>query len=114
MSPRTVLRTELFVRTARGTPIPPGTSGVSSTAWVKVGVWDTLNTVDLCNRVITVMVNITDEVQYSKKGEIVGYFSPIEEDILKNGLAGESTDEVFWHFSREPAEQKIYARNCVY
>ena len=70
MAPRTVLRTELFVRTARGTPIPPiqqqqppGTSGVSSTAWDEVGVWDTLNTVDSCNRVITVVVNITDEVQ---------------------------------------------------
>ena len=42
VSPRTVLCTELFMRTARGTPIPPGTSGVSSTAWDEVGVWDTL------------------------------------------------------------------------
>ena len=50
------------------------------------------------------MVNITDEVQYFKKGEIVGYFSPIKEDILKQGLAGESIDEVFGHFFREPAD----------
>ena len=69
------------------------------------------------------MVNITDEVQYFKKGEIVGYFSPIEEDILKNGLSGESLDEVFGHFSREPADPtpgpssipiSEEDRNCVY
>ena len=75
MTPRTVRRTELFVRTARGSPIPPGTSGVSSSAWDEVGVWDTLNTVDSCGRVVTVVVNITDEVQYFKKGEIVGVTS---------------------------------------
>ena len=69
-----------------------------------MGVWDTLNTVDSCNRVITVVVNITDEVQYFKKGEIVGYFSPIEKDVLKHGLAGESIDAVFGHFSREPED----------
>ena len=51
VSTRTVLRTELFVRTAHGTPIPSGTSGVSSTAWDEVGVWDTLNTVDSCGTV---------------------------------------------------------------
>ena len=107
MSPRTVLRTELFVRTARGTPIPPGTSGVSSTAWDEVGVWDTLNTVDSCGRIVTVVVNITDEVQYFKKGEIVGYFSPIEDDVLEKGLAGDSIDAVFGHFSREPEDPGV-------
>ena len=95
------------MRTARGTPIPPGTSGVSSTAWDEVGVWDTLNTVDSCGRVVTVVVNITDEVQYFKKGDIVGYFSPIEDSVLEKGLAGDSIDAVFGHFSREPEDLSL-------
>ena len=49
-------------------------------------------------------MNITDEVQYFKKGEIVGYFSPIEDNVLEKGLAGDSIDTVFGHFSREPED----------
>ena len=33
----------------------------------------------------------------------MGYFSPID-DVLKKGLASKSIDEVFGHFSREPAD----------
>ena len=39
-------------------------------------------------------------MQYFKKGEIVGYFSPIEDNVLEKGLAG----AVFGHFSREPED----------
>ena len=63
-----------------------------------------MNTVDSCGNVVSVVVNITDEVQYFKKREIVGYFTPIEDDVLKSGLVGKSTDEVFGHFSREPKD----------
>ena len=49
-------------------------------------------------------MNITDEVQYFKKGDIVGYFSPIEDSVLEKGLAGDSIDAVFGHFSREPED----------
>ena len=59
---------------------------------------------DSCGRIVTVVVNITDEVQYFKKGEIVGYFSPIEDNILEKGLACDSIDAVFGHFSREPED----------
>ena len=58
-----------------------------------------MNTVNTCGRVVSVFVNITDEVQYFKNCEMVDYFTLIlEDDVLKNGLEGESIDEVFGHF----------------
>ena len=34
----------------------------------------------------------------------MGYFTPIEDHVLKNGSAGESIVEVFGHFSQEPED----------
>ena len=93
VSPRTVFCTELCVPTARGSPIPAGTSGVASTAWDEVGVLDTLNMFDFCGRIASVVVNVPDKMQYFKK-----------DDDLKKGLAGDSIAEVFGHFSCEPED----------
>ena len=34
----------------------------------------------------------------------MGYFSPIEDSVLEKGLAGDSIDAVFGHFSQEPED----------
>ena len=56
-------------------------------------MWDTLNMVDSCGRIVFVIVYVTDEVQHFKKREIVGYFTPICDVDLKRGLSGESIDK---------------------
>ena len=69
-----VFRTEFSVGKAHGFIITAGTSGIASTAWDEIGVWDTLNMVIFCGKILSVVVNVSDKVQYLKKGEIVDYF----------------------------------------
>ena len=51
------------------------------------------------------LTNTTNDEQFYKAGEIVGFFQLVpEEDILEQGLPEARIDEVFSDFSREPKE----------
>ena len=55
--------------------------------------------------IFSVQTNTTNDEQFYKAGEIVGFFQPVlEEDILEHGLPEARIDEVFSDFSREPKD----------
>ena len=101
---RTALRTELAAKTARGEMIPWGVSGVSATAERDVGLWDTLDTVDQFGNVCSIVTNITDDPISYLKGEIVGFFQPLSQEDIENGVSEKSIDSIFNNFSKEPEE----------
>ena len=43
-----------------------------------------MNTVVSFGKIVFIIVNVTDEAQYSRKSEIVGYFTPICDDDHAN------------------------------
>ena len=49
------------------------------------------------------LTNITNDDQFYKTGDIVGFSQPVpEEEIVEHGLPEARIDEVFSDFSREP------------
>ena len=61
IAPRTVLRTELTVQSARGEFLIPKLCGIASSAIDEIGVWDTLNEIDVKGCICTVVTNMSDE-----------------------------------------------------
>ena len=104
VSPRTVMRIDLSVSNALGTPLDPGIFGVSGSAFDQVGVWDTLNEVDRYGTVCTVVTNTSSEEVIFRRGEIVGFFSPLSDNAMRQGLSEAKIDAIFNDFSKEPKE----------
>ena len=71
IAPRTVLRTELTVHSARGEFLIPKLCGIASSAIDEVGVWDTLNEIDGKGCICTVVTNMSDEIIF-RRGAVVG------------------------------------------
>jgi len=101
---RSIFRTELCVRTARGDLSPPGQAGISSTAHDNLGVWDTLDVTDAKGKVTCIVSNAGEDDNFFKEGDIVGFFDPVSKENLSQGLKEEHIDSVFTDFSREPEE----------
>ena len=103
--PLSVIRVPVKVKSAMGKKILAGTYGICSTAHNKLGVWDSLNRVNPDAVIFSVLTNITNDEQFYKTGDIVGFFQPLpEEDIVEHGLPEALIDEVFLDFSREPKD----------
>ena len=93
------------MKSARGKKILAGTYGICSAAHDRLGVWDSLNRVNHEAVIFSVLSNITNDEQFYKAGDIVGFFQPVpEEDIVKHGLPKARIDKVFSDFSREPKD----------
>ena len=72
--PRSVLRVPVSVRSAGGKKIVKGTYGMCTTAFDKLGVWDSLNKVDYDGNIFAVVTNSLDDEQIYKKNEMLGFF----------------------------------------
>ena len=103
--PLSVIRVPVKVKSARGKKILSGTYGIYSTAHNRLGVWDSLNRVNQDAIIFSVLTNTTNDEQFYKTGDIVGFFQPVpEEDIVEHGLPEARIDEMFSDFSREPKD----------
>jgi putative transposase len=101
---RTIQRTELHVRTARGCSFPEGKSGVAAAAHDDLGIWDSLSTTNVMGNVPCIVSNISFEDKQYRKGDILGYFSPLSDSEVNKGLSEEKIDSIFSDFSKEPQE----------
>ena len=102
---RSVIKIPVKVKSATGKKMPCGTFGISSMAYDRLGIWDSLSKVDSEARLFSVFTNALQDDQFFKQGEIIGFFQPIqEEDTLEHGLQEARLDEVFSDFSRKPKD----------
>ena len=108
--PRSVLRVPVSERSARGKKIVKGTYGICSTAFDKLGVWNSLNKVDYDGNIFAVVTNGLDDEQVYKKNEMLGFFQPIHYQVVEvHGISEAQIDEVFSDFSREPVNPHVGA-----
>ena len=101
---RSVLRTELCVRTARGDLSPPGQAGISSSAHDDLGIWDTLDLTSEEGKVTCIVSNAGEDDNFYKEGDILGFFDPVSKENLEKGLKEECIYSIFYDFSKEPQE----------
>ena len=95
--PLSVIRVPVKVKSAK--KILAGTYGICSTAHGKLGVRDSSNRVNHDAVIFSVLTNITNDEQFYKTGDIVGFFQPVpKEDIVEHGLPEVRIDEVFLDF----------------
>ena len=105
--PLSVLRVPVKVKSARGKKILAGPNGICSSAHNWLGVWDSLNKVNHEAVIFSVLTYTTNDEQFYKAGDIVGFFQMVqEEDILEHGLPKARIYEVFfWTFLESPKTQ---------
>ena len=97
------MRVPIKVKSARGKKILAWTCGICST--VHDRLWDSLKRVNHEAVIFSVLTKITDDEQFYKAGDIVGFFQPVpEEDIVEHGLPEARIDEVFLNFLWEPKD----------
>jgi transposase InsO family protein len=104
LQPRSVLRTSLQVKSARGEQFISGISGVASAGADDVGVWDTLSTTNSIGQVVTVVTNPTDQPVFLKRSQVIGFFHPLSREDLEKGKSEEEIDAIFSDFTKEPKE----------
>jgi transposase InsO family protein len=104
LQPRSVIRTNLQVKSARGHLFQQGITGVASTGTDDIGIWDTLSSTDAVGQIVTVISNPTDQPVFVRRSQAIGFFHPLTDDQLRAGRTEDQIDAIFSDFTKEPKE----------